>query len=66
MELISTYENGNRIAKVYSDPVSWYTVEYIMNERTVNKTHHISLDLAEDVADDFIAEGGSSPTFLND
>jgi hypothetical protein len=66
MELITSYENGNRSAKVYSDPISGYTVEYIINQRIVNKTHHISLSLAEDVADDFIAEAGSNPTFLND
>ena len=66
MELITTYENGNRIAKVYSDPISGFTVEYIMNDRVINKTHHIALDLAEDVADDFISEGGSSPSLLNE
>ena len=46
MELISTYENGNRIAKVYSDPVSGFTVEYLMNNRIMRKTHHISTELA--------------------
>jgi len=66
MKLETTYENGNRIARVYADPISGYTVEYIINQRIVNKTHHISLSLAEDVADDFIAEAGSNPTFLND
>ena len=66
MELITTYENGNRIAKVYSDPISGFTVEYIMNDRVINKTHHIALNLAEDVADDFISEGGSSPSLLNE
>lgn len=66
MELITTYENGNRTAKVYSDPISGFTVEYIMNDRVINKTHHIALNLAEDVADDFISEGGSSPSLLNE
>lgn len=66
MELITTYENGNRIAKVYSDPISGFTVEYIMNDRVINKTHHVALDLAEDIADDFISEGGSSPSLLNE
>lgn len=66
MELITTYENGNRIAKVYSDPVSGYTVEYIMNDRVINKTHHIALNLAEDIADDFISEGGPNPSLLNE
>lgn len=66
MELIFTYANKNRIAKVYSDPISGYTVEYIMNERTVKKTHHIELDLAECLANDYIAEAGDTKTLLNE
>ena len=66
MELISTYENGNRIAKVYSDPVSGFTVEYLMNNRIMRKTHHISTELANAIAEDFIAEGGDTPTLLNE
>ena len=66
MTLTTAYENGNRIAKVYADPVSGYTVEYIINERVVTKTHHTAKVLAEDVASDFVAEAGNTPTFLND
>lgn len=65
MELISTYENGNRIAKVYAD-FSGFTVEYIMNDRIIKKTHHIASELAEDVADDFVSEAGGTPTLLNE
>jgi len=65
MELLSTYQNGNRIARVYSD-FSGFTVEYIMNDRVVKKTHHIAMDLAEDIADDFISEAGDNPTLLNE
>lgn len=65
MELLSTYQNGNRIARVYSD-FSGFTVEYIMNDRVIKKTHHIAMDLAEDIADDFISEAGDNPTLLNE
>lgn len=66
MELLTTFQNGNRVAKVYSDPMIGFTVEYIMGNRIVDKTHHTMLDLAEELADDFIAEAGSSPTLLNE
>lgn len=66
MKLETTYENGNRIARVYADPISGYTVEYIMNHKVVSKTHHTAKVLAEDVASDFVAEAGNNPTFLND
>lgn len=66
MELMSTFKSGKRVAKVYSDPVSGYTVEYVMDDRIVKKTHHIGKDLAESVAIDFIEEGGNSMTLLNE
>lgn len=66
MELMSTFKSGKRTAKVYSDPVSGYTVEYIMDNRIVKKTHHIGRDLAESVAVDYIEEGGNSMTLLNE
>jgi hypothetical protein len=66
MELLTTYQNGNRIAKVYSDPICGFTVEYFMHDRIIKKTHHVMIDLAEELADDFIAEAGSNPTLLNE
>lgn len=66
MELMSTFRSGKRTAKIYSDPVSGFTVEYIMDDRIIKKTHHIGKDLAESVAIDYIEEGGSSITLLNE
>lgn len=66
MELMSTFKSGKRTAKVYSDPVSGFTVEYIMDDRIVKKTHHIGKELAESVAIDYIEEGGNSITLLNE
>lgn len=66
MELMSTFKSGKRTAKIYSDPVSGFTVEYIMDDRIVKKTHHIGKDLAESVAIDYIEEGGNSITLLNE
>lgn len=65
MELLSTFTQGNRTAKIYAD-FSGFTVEYIMNDRVVKKTHHIAEQLAEELANDYIAEGGSNPTLLNE
>ena len=66
MELIFTYANKNRVAKVYTDPLTGYVVEYIMNGTIIRKTRHVELQLAESVADDFIAEAGDSPSLLNE
>jgi hypothetical protein len=67
MILESVYENKNRKAFIYkSDYDDTYTVEYHMNGRIINRSHHKSIDLAEDVADDYITEAGADPKLLNE
>ena len=67
MILESTYENKNRKAFVYSSTYdSTYTVEYHMNGQVINRTHHRHKDAAKDLAEDFIAEAGYNPQFLNE
>ena len=65
MELVSSFTQGNRTAKIYSD-FSGYTVEYFINEKVIKKTHHVAMNLAEDIADDFVSEAGSNPSLLNE
>jgi hypothetical protein len=66
MSAVSTYTNGNRKAEVYNDITGGFTVSYYIDERLIQKSHHIDQQLAEDLADDFVVEGGSSPQFLSD
>lgn len=66
MQLISTYQAGNRIARIYYASISGYTVEYSMNDQVVKKTYHQDQDLAECIAEDFINESGSDPQFLSE
>jgi hypothetical protein len=67
MILESVYENKNRKAFIFKSAYDEsYTVEYQMNGRIINRSHHNSLPLAETVADDFIAEAGSDPKLLNE
>jgi hypothetical protein len=67
MILESVYENKNRKAFIYkSDYDDSYTVEYHMNGKIVNRSHHTSLSLAEVIADDYICEAGQDPKLLNE
>ena len=67
MILESVYENKNRKAFIYSSSYdSSYVVEYHMNGRIINRSHHTALQLAEDVADDFITEAGPDSQLLNE
>lgn len=67
MEVISTFANGNYEAQVAKSFDDLYTVTYLINNKVIKKTNHRSLDLAENIAEDFILEGGgSNPQFLND
>jgi hypothetical protein len=67
MILESVYENKNRKAFIYSSSYDdSYVVEYQMNGRIINRSHHANLQLAEDVADDFITEAGTDTQLLNE
>lgn len=67
MILESVYENKNRKAFIYSSSYDdSYVVEYQMNDRIINRSHHANLQLAEDVADDFITEAGTDTQLLNE
>jgi hypothetical protein len=67
MILESIYENKNRKAFIYKSAYDdSYTVEYQMNGRIINRSHHTSLTLAEEVADDYVIEAGPDPKLLNE
>jgi len=67
MEILSTFSNGNYEAQISSSFDNTFTVTYLINGKVVRKTNHISQQLAEDVAEDFILEGGGyNPVYLND
>ena len=66
MESISTFSNGNYEATIAKTFDNLYTVTYMINNKVIRKTNHTSLSLAEDVAEDFILEGGSTSEFLSE
>lgn len=67
MEIISTFSNGNYEAQIAKSFDNLYTVTYLINNKVIKKTNHSSLDMAENIAEDFILEGGGpNPIFLND
>ena len=66
METISTYSNGNYEAQINKTYDNLYTVTYMINNRVLRKTNHTTQELAEDLAEDFVLEGGTDPQFLNE
>jgi hypothetical protein len=68
MDTISNYSNGNYEAQVAKAFDGCFTVTYRINNRIIRKTNHITLELAQTVAEDFILEGGgdSNPEFLSE
>lgn len=66
MENISTYSNGNYEATVAKSFDNLYTVTYRINNKVIRKTTHTSQDAAENLAEDFILDGGSNPEFLSE
>ena len=65
-DIISTFSSGTYEAKITKTFDNLFTVSYFIGERQIRKSTHISLDLAEDVAKDFISEGTNSPQLLNE
>ena len=66
MTIISTFSSGNyeaQVAKTFDD---LYTVSYIINNKVIRKTTHKELTMAENLAEDFILEGGADPQLLNE
>ena len=61
---ISEFYNGNRKA-VVNKGVGAYSIEYYIDERVVQKTQHWSRDEAEDLAENFVYNGGK-PVLLNE
>lgn len=59
MNRIHTIEAGNRKVVINQSFDDSFTVNYYINNTMVLKSHHVTLDLAENVANDFIAEGQS-------
>lgn len=66
MENISTYSNGNYEAQISKTYDNLYTVTYMINNRVLRKTNHTTQELAEDLAEDFVLEGGTDPQLLNE
>lgn len=66
MEIVSTFSNGNYEAQVAKSFDNLYTVTYMINNKVIKKTNHTTQELAENIAEDFILDGGSDVQFLND
>ena len=67
MNIISTFSNGNYEAQVAKSFDNMYTVTYMINNKVIKKTTHVQLDSAENIAEDFVLDGGGyNPEFLSD
>ena len=66
MEIISNYSNGNYEAQV-AKTFDGYQVTFSIGGKVVRKTIQRDLDTAENLAEDFILDGGGyDPQFLSD
>jgi hypothetical protein len=67
MKTLSTFSNGNyeaQIAKTFDD---LYTITYIIDGKVIKKTNHVDFDIAQNIAEDFVLDGGGSdPQFLSE
>ena len=63
---LSTYQNGEKIAKVFKLNEGYYTVEFFTNNRPVSKHTTQNEEDAENLAENFIMIDGYKPTLLNE
>ena len=66
MELLVTFVNKDKMAKVTVVGLGQYTVEYFLNSKLVNKTTHPTSVIAEDFAERFTNIDGRNPTLLSE
>lgn len=67
MEIISNFCNGNYEAQISKSFDGGYQVAYSIGGKVIKKTTHLSLEMAENLAEDFILDGGGyDPQFLSD
>jgi hypothetical protein len=64
-EEISRYFGNKKSAVVYMDQVG-FVVELSVDGRIMQKTRHNTLTVAEDLAEDFVTDSMSGPTFLSE
>lgn len=65
MKLISEYMNGERRA-VVSEALPGYHVTMYLDNKAISKVTVGSVNVAEDLAEDFISTGQSSSHFLSE
>lgn len=66
MEILSTFSNGNYEAQIAKTFDNLYNITFMIDGKIIKKINHTNLDSAEQIAEDFILDGGSDPQFLND
>lgn len=66
MQVISTFSNGNYEAQIAKTFDNLYNITFMIDGKVIKKTNHTTLQAAENIAEDFILDGGSDPHFLND
>ena len=66
MELLVTYVNKDKMAKVTEVGLGQFVVEYFLDSKLVNKTTHPTAVLAEGFAERFTDIDGRNPTLLSE
>ena len=66
MSVISTFSSGNCEAQVSKTVEEMYQVSYMLNNKVIRKSTHVSLASAENLAEDFVLEHGSGSQLLNE
>lgn len=64
MILESTFQSGNLTANIYRIGDGTFSVEFLVDQRFVNRASFMSQQIAEDAAENFILSGGDSPQLL--
>lgn len=62
-EELSRYFGNKKCAVVYTDDIG-FVVELSIDGRIMQKTRHNNLDIAQDLAEDFVTDKMSGPSFL--
>jgi hypothetical protein len=66
MELLVTFVNKDKMAKVTEVSLGQFSVEYFLDGKLMNKTTHPTSLIAEEFAERYTNIDGSNPTFLRD
>jgi hypothetical protein len=66
MILESTFQSGNLTANIYRVGDGIFSVEFLVDQRFVNRASFATQQIAEDAAENFILSGGNNAKLLTE